>query len=318
MVLYSAVTRARVRGATVFLGLWVTAFSITPLAAADAAEKPWGITASAGIQFDDNVTTDETDSTSNQSDKAVVLDFGGIYKPEGGKKYGLELDYNFSQTLYEDLSSFDLQLHSFSASVEREYSGVDTGLIYLYARTFLGGDDFLGMHSVTPTLGYAVSDRWYVSLRYNYQNKDFISNDDDGRDGTLNSGTFDNFLFFMEGKAYLLVGYRAENDNTDDDEFDYFGHFFHAWLKVPLKQIEPWKLEFRLGYEYFTKDYSSVTASIDDERRDDRTTVTMGFSADFTDHLFAKFGFEHIEAISNLASSDYDENIVTLALGFRY
>ncbi len=66
------------------------------------------------------------------------------------------------------------------------------------------------------------------------------------------------------------------------------------------------------------KDYSSATAGIDDEHRDDRTTVTLGLSVDFTDHLFAKFDFERIEAVSNLASSDFDENIVTLALGFRY
>ena len=48
------------------------------------------------------------------------------------------------------------------------------------------------------------------------------------------------------------------------------------------------------------------------------TTVTLGLSVDFTDHLFAKFDFERIEAVSNLASSDFDENIVTLALGLRY
>ena len=290
------------------------------LAAADPVTRPWNIVGSAGIQFDDNVTTDETDSSSNQSDKALVLEFGGTYSPAVGKAYGLELGYDFSQTLYEDLSSFDLQSHSFSASVEREFSGVDTGLIYLYSRTFLAGDDFLGLHSLTPTLGYGVRDWWYVSLRYNYQNKDFISADDDGRDSSVNSGTVDNFLFFMEGKAYLSVGYRAEKENADDNAFDYLGHFFHARLKmpVPARLVARWKPEVQLGYEYYTKNYSSVTTSIGDERQDDRTTVTLGLSADITKRLFAKFDFEHIEAVSNLSSSDFDENVVTLALGVRY
>ncbi len=250
----------------------------------------------------------------------AVLEAGGIYKPQFGERWGLELGYDFSQTLYEDQTSFDLQSHTVSGSVEDEINGFDTGFIYLYSRTKLGGDDFLGLHSLTPTLGYALHDRWYVSLRYNHINKDFIASSNDGRDASLNSGTIDNFLFFMDGKAYVSLGYKAEDENTDDTEFDYFGHFFHAKLKmpIPMKQIEKWNPVFRLGYEYYDKDYSNVTASIGEKRKDERTTVTLGLSADFSKHLFGKFNFEHIEAVSNLSSSDYDENVVTVALGVRY
>ena len=36
-----------------------------------------------------------------------------------------------------------------------------------------------------------------------------------------------------------------------------------------------------------------------------------------TERVFAKFDYEHIEAISNLALADYDENILTLSLGAK-
>jgi opacity protein-like surface antigen len=292
----------------------------SPAVADDAAAKPWNLSGSAGFQYDDNVTTEETDTTSNLSDKAAVIEISGSYRPEAGKNVGLELSYDFSQTLFEDLTDFDLQSHLISGSIENEINGYDVGLNYLYGRTLLGGDDFLSMHSVTPTLGRSVNDRWYVSLRYNYQNKDFISASNDGRDGTLNSGTIDNFLFFMDGKAYLSLGYQAEDENTDDDELDYFGHIFHARLKLPVAvdRLKSWEPALNVGLKYSDKDYSNITSSIGAERADERTTFTLGLDANLSRHVFANFDYEYIDAQSNLASSDFNENIVTFSVGVRY
>jgi hypothetical protein len=296
---------------------------VTPVGGAFADNgdnKPWSLSGSVGFQYDDNVTTDEIDSTSNLSDTAAVIEASASYRPDMGKNVGLELSYDFSQSLYQDLSSFDLQSHLFSASIENEYKGYDVGLNYLYGRTFLGGDDFLSMHSFTPTLGRSVTDTWYVSLRYNYQNKDFISSSNDGRDAGLNSGTIDNFLFLMDGKGYFSFGYQAEDENTDGDEFDYFGHIFHARLKlpVPVDGLEAFNPVLNAGVKYSDKDYSSVTSSIGAERNDERTTFNLGLDGDITRLVFAKFDYEYIDAQSNLASSDFTENIVTISVGARF
>ena len=112
----------------------------------------------------------------------------------------------------------------------------------------------------------------------------------------------------MENKAYVSLGYRAEGENAQAAQFDYFGHFFHARLKtpIPVKQVEQWNPVLTLSYEYSKKDFSSVTASIGNEREDTRATITLGLSADVTERVFAKFDYERIEAVSNLSSSDFD------------
>lgn len=324
MRLLAAVAGLRGWVSPLVLGAVLLAFAAAPAIAQNAgaggANKRWTLSGSIGIQSDDNVTTDETDTTSNQSDEAAVFEVSGTYQllDESKVGVGLELGYDFFQSLYDTLTDFDLQSHTFSASAEREIEGFDTGLTYLYTRTFLGGDDFLALHNLSPTLGYAVTSIWYVSLRYSYQNKDFISSDP--RDADQHSGTFDNFLFFMQGKGYLSLGYRAEGEDTEGDEFDYFGHFFHARLKTPirLKPVEQWNPVLTLSYEYSKKDFSNVTASIGDKREDTRTTIALGLSADLTERVFAKFDYEHIEAVSNLSSSDFDENVVTFSLGARF
>ncbi|MCP5373260.1 MAG: outer membrane beta-barrel protein [Hyphomicrobiales bacterium] len=283
-------------------------------------EKRWTAKGSLGVQYDDNVTTDDIDSTSNKSDVAAVIELGGTYSPAFGDPVGLELGYDFSQSLYQDLTDFNLQTHALSANVDYEVSGLDLGLNYLYARTFLGGDDFLGLHSVTPTVGRLVTDRWYVSLRYNYQNKDFIGAANSGRDSNVNSVTFDNFVFFMDGQAHLSFGYRLEGENAASREYDYLGHFFHLrWRSpLPVQALERWNPRVRAGLRYYIKNFTDVTPSIGTERDDKRATLSLGLSVDLTEHVEAKLDYEHIAAVSNLPSSDFDENVVTLTVGVSF
>lgn len=288
--------------------------------AAAQQQKRWSVFGGLGFEYDDNVTTDEIDNTSNLSDTALLIDFGGTYRPAFGDAYGLEVGYDFSQSLHEDLDDFDLQTHSLSASVEREVSSWDLGLTYLYSRTFLGGDDFLGIHSLTPTAGRSITDRWYLSLRYGFQAKDFIQSRNDPRDALNNGLTLDNFIFFDQSRSYLSLGYRIEDEDTDGDQFDYTGHFLHARakLRVPVEALARWNPVLNLAYEFSKKDFSSVTPSIGAERDDERVTISAKLSADVTGHVNTSLGVEHIEAVSNLPSSDFDETIVTFRVGVEY
>ncbi len=61
-----------------------------------------------------------------------------------------------------------------------------------------------------------------------------------------------------------------------------------------------------------------MTASIGDERLDERTTLTAGVVADITKNVNTTLAFERIEAISNLASSDFEENVITFSIGVKY
>ncbi len=81
---------------------------------ADGAEKenPWKTSVSLGVQYNDNVKTSEIDDTSGQGDRATVVEMSGSYKIFDSKAFGLEVGYDFYESLYEDLDGFDLQSHS--------------------------------------------------------------------------------------------------------------------------------------------------------------------------------------------------------------
>jgi hypothetical protein len=298
----------------------LTLFAASLAGGAQAQQKRWTVTGSIGFEVDDNVGVDEVDNNTSLPDEALLIELGGTYKPQFGDSYGLELGYDFSQSVHEDLDDFDLQTHSLSASVEREIAPWDLGFTYLYSRSLLGGDDFLGIHSLTPTLGRSLTDRWYVSLRYGLQVKDFIQNRNDARDAVNNGLTFDNFVFFDQSRSFISAGYRIEDENTDGDEFDYIGHFLHVRAKVrlPIKQLQSFNPTMRLGYQFSKKDFSNNTPSIGAERDDERMTFSGAFSLDLTDKVNTELAFETIEAVSNLASADFNETIVTIKVGVKY
>ena len=69
--------------------------------------RAWSLSASAGLQYDDNVTIDEVDQTSEVGDEALLLGLSASYRLPVGAPWTLEAGYDFSLTDYRDLSQFD-------------------------------------------------------------------------------------------------------------------------------------------------------------------------------------------------------------------
>lgn len=274
--------------------------------------SPWSVEASAGIEYDDNLGTDESDISTGEKDMAAVLDLSLDYKFPGMSDYEVEAGYYFFQSLYQDYSEFNLQSHSFHLSGSREFNDLDAGLSYRYTRSRLDDDDFMQIHNLQPNLGYSVQPNWYLNLAYSYQDKKFF--DDADRDGIQHALSLDNYIVFNGNKSYVRLGYRVEDEDTDGPQFDYVGHYFNAGLSTPLGLISL-KTKLDLSYQYFTKDYSNITASIGKERNDHRHTFSIKALSNLSDELFASFKYEYIDASSNLSTADFHENIFTISLG---
>ncbi len=282
---------------------------------AQKEKKRLSASASVGIEYDDNVTVDELDQTTNLDDFATVFEFSGAYKLLAGEKYEVEAGYDFFQSLYDDLSAFDLQSHLFSLTGSREIKGVDLGLNTIYNRTILDDDKLLEIYSASPSVGFFMLPTVYSTLNYAYRTINFF--DDDDRDSQNHSVGINNYLFFMGSKGFVNAGYTFENEITTGREFGFFGHFVTAGVQSPIPGTD-WDTRVILGYKYFFKDYKEVTASIGEERADYRHTLQFGIEQPLFKFFKAKLDYQYINSTSNLASSDFDENIVNFSISAYY
>ena len=274
-------------------------------------KKPWSVSMSTGIEYDDNVTVSLQDLASGVDDFANIFEFAGDYKFLKTEKYELDVGYDLYQSLYHSLSEFDLQSHVFSLGGNRKFENFDVDLFTNYNRTTLGGEDFLESYSFAPQVSFFPTERWYTLIGYSYEDSHFFT--DSARDGQSHSLGMDHFVFFMKGKSYLLFSYRFENKNTHGDEFTYAGHYGTLGVKLPLPLWDQ-KGSLSLNYRYFYKDYREITPSLGRERRDLRHTIQVGFSQPLCESLRLNLNYEFIDSVSNLQQIDFTENIASLAL----
>jgi tetratricopeptide (TPR) repeat protein len=280
---------------------------------APRTEKRWSVSGGVGIEYDDNVTTDELDITSEEGDIAAILDMSLNYIPYLTDKSELELGYNFYQSLYSDLSDFDLQLHNFSAIGSTTVGTVDAGAAYIFSYVKLGGDSFMTSHGILPSAGFSILENWYHSLSYNYLDKDFDTNN--SRDAIQHAVNFDSYYFLPRTEGgYASLGLRLEDENTNAPEFDYTGYYFTLALSAPVQYFGSEKTRVRFSYQYYLRDYANITPGIGAEREDNRHTVSLEAQHPLTRYLHAVLNYRYISADSNLITSDYSENILSFFL----
>lgn len=285
-----------------------------PLQSAAAADdKNFDIGIGIGGEYDSNITVDAQDLATDEGDVAALLEADLSFKPIQNGNSSLEIGYDFFQSLHEDLSDFDLQIHGLSLTGATKFGGLDASIGYRFSHILLGGDGFLDIHSVRPGLGGSVGKDVYVRASYEYQWRDY--DDLAPRDSRQHNVGVTGYYSFAP-KSNVHAGYKLLREKADGAEFTYWGHYFDVGIKAPIAAGDM-TLVFRADYRYSVKNFSNLTPSIGEERLDKRHHFRASLEAPLFGNISAKPQYEFINAISNLASVDYQEHIVSVMLNWR-
>jgi len=278
------------------------------------ARRPWEFSVRAGAEYDDNVTIAEIDVATEESDAAAVFEVSASYQPYKTGLSEIELGYDFYRSMYSSLSDFDLQLNTVYALGSRDINGVDAGATYQYTHATLGGHSFFEINKIMPSMSFSIWKKLFHSVSYTYQDKDYYKDND--RDADQHGGNIDSYFFFRDGSAFVFAGVRVEDENTEGPEFDYFGYYGNLAVSGSIDTFPAHPARVRTGYQYYHRDYEHETLSIGKKRDDKRHTFTLNIVQPISRYFSAILNYQFISADSNLPSSDFDENIVTLSLEF--
>lgn len=282
-----------------------------PCFAKSEKEKPWKIEISTALEYSDNITRTEQDTVSQEEDHSANFDLSGEYKVMDTAKDDIFLGYDFSQTLYDQVSSLDYQSHTFSLSGSHDFGNLDSGLEYIYSFSQLGGKDFMSIHSVVPNIDFFLTDSIFFSANYIASHKRFVS--DRARDGMHHSIGFSVLKFFLDNTAFIEVGYRGGLEDTRSPEFDFLGHTASGAVQFSL----PLKLTADMSYSYTLRDYENQTTSIGDEREDKKHAYRLSLSRKFGLFEF-KANYSHHDVKSNLVAVNAIENAIDVGVVFTY
>jgi hypothetical protein len=296
----------------------VPAFFVVPAALADepgTEKKPWSVELSGGLEYDDNVSVAELDATTGVGDFAGVVEFRAEYAPKLDKNTSLYIGYDFFQSLYFDLTGFDIQSHLVTVSLDRKVGPVTVGAMYNFAYAFLGSDDFLEFHKLSPYIGFFPADRIYVRAFYEYTDKSIFPSP--ARDTRDQAGGADVYFFLKSAKTYVSTGYRYESVDAAGPEFDYTGHNFRAKFvtSFPIGQI-PSKV--KIGGRYEMRGYDNITPSIATIRDDDIFRLSAEWRLPLGRYFFSELKYEYGDYSSNLPTADFTRNAAMVRFGASY
>ncbi|MFC4348112.1 outer membrane beta-barrel protein [Kordiimonas lipolytica] len=297
---------------------WAVLAGACSLVIAGAAKADSGLELDLefGAEYNDNVTIDSIDSTSRQGDSLLRISgaIGAQVFEKGDTSFSGR--YSFFQSIYQDLSNFDLQIHGLSARLKSKVGKVNVGGSYRYDHIRLDGAAFLDVHSVGPDIGLLVAKKTYLTASYQFRQQTFADPLRSERNADRHSADAKVYFLLGDGKN-ITTGYRISRQTAEIDSLSYWGHSFDAGYKHPFK-LGSKEATFRLRYQYRQRDYSGFDAAIGDERQDKRHTARVSLEVPLTERLELGAEYKYVSSISNLPVADYTGNSVRASLSWSF
>jgi hypothetical protein len=302
-------------------GLLLVALSLAANdpAAQDAADsryaRTWSAKVGAGREYDSNVTVSEVDSSSGESDYAWTVDLGVGLNQSLGERTDLSLNYDFSQSSYDEFSFVDRQTHILGSNLSLDLKRTKGGLSAYYVRSLLDGERFLDYLRLSPSLSGFVSKRWFARGAYVFSERTLEDREDRNADTHAVEG--DLYYFHRGLRSYFNIGYRYRDEDAVFDALDFRSH------GIKLRYIRRFALLGRqakaeISWRFEARDYTSVDPVISEERNDDRSRWKLDFEVPFGERLTWQWYLSYGDFASNLPRADFIQTIGGTRLEWRW
>jgi hypothetical protein len=288
-------------------------------ATAEEKETPNGPEFSAqvaiGAEYDSNVTVEEVDAATSESDHAFTLDLGVGLKQQLAQNTELGLSYDYNQSNYSEFSQLDRQTHLLGTDLAVDFSTVDSNLSLFYVHSRLDGEKFLELYRLSPAISGFLAKKWYARGAYVYSDKSIEQRPQ--RDADTHAGEGDLYFFRRGLRSYFNLGYRFKDENAKADDLDYTSHslklrYIHR-LEVFSRMT---KLE--LAWRYEDRDYSSINPSIGAKRQDERHRWRADYEIPVWRGGALQFYYSYADYDSNYEPVDYYQTIAGTRFIYRW
>lgn len=276
------------------------------------------ISGEVGIEYgnDSNVVVEEIDLTTSFGD--TFFKFTG--------KVGAEFEFDGRQTVsaslsltdrnFSDAETFDLQTVLFTSGYKFKHEDFTFGFDYRHANAELGGNDFLTLTQISPSISFFLTKKNFFRLAYTNIDKEL--DNDPSRDADSNEYAIDYYYFWKGLNDYFISSVKWRQEEAENGLFSYDGYQLRLAYKKRYDMLD-FKSRLTLDVRYRARDYNDVfDAALGDFRKDTRRTFTLNKEVELTAKLSALLDIAHIDNTSNLANLDYNETVVSTGLEYQF
>lgn len=309
--------------------------------AAPKGPRRWDLSLSVSEQYDSNVVLlpegtqppGGTSGISRKDDFRTAFYARGEFRPIQTTVWTAGTTYGFYQSFHRTLSAFDVEDHSPSLFIQRQFGIMQARFQYVYDYVKVGRSPYLISHAIQPTFTIAEGGNKFTQFQFRYQNKDFQQGRflfNSVRDGKNWLAGVTQYVYFADNTGYWRAAYTYDTDRTGggspaiatpgdqtNADWAYKAHRLSASLGVPpMMTIKP-----SLAFDYYRQNYdnpNSFSATGTTRRRDNILFFTATLSRDITESLRVALEYNYTRDQSNVPAFDYNRSIYSVTLTGRF
>ncbi|NOX96662.1 MAG: tetratricopeptide repeat protein [Nitrospirae bacterium] len=295
---------------------------IEMMAREEEEAKPFKFSLGLAYQYDDNVLLKPSDATvaaniTDENDFREVLTFKGEYGKRYSDRYGIKLQYSLYRSHQHDLGKYNVFSNNFTMAPTYYLGKNMMSFPLTYNRTLVDDRDYLSTAGITPLYNFMIGMTQMGQVFFKFQRKDFLRtplNADENRDS-------DNFVvgggwfrFFNRNKGFFGLRYELNKEDTDGNNWRYIGNKGTISLLVPFKE----KFRLNVSSSAFIQDFQETHTIFNKKRKDKIYTISTLLAYKLRKDLELQLQYIHIRDDSNLIIYDYERNIYSLGVEYKF
>jgi tetratricopeptide (TPR) repeat protein len=309
-------------------------------------ERPFRFSFGLGYKYDTNVVAMPTsgpvaDFISGQRDTALNLTLRAAYTAPfsfrgpfnfavqyalNTDRYFRRDDYNTMTNVISAIPGYNFTKFSLSMPVTYMYNWLQRskGSDFLNDFNWFSDTRYMQQVGASPTVRFLLGTSSMGELSAGYADKkyfvdrtrdmEFATDPAENRDGHLVLGSAGWMYFFNEGKGIFNIKYTYSEEKTKGDNWSNTDHRFDVSFLTPIKG--PWKVQLS-GSAAFT-DYDHINSFYDVRRKDNIYNGSIGLIYGLKKNLDVIGQYAYIRDKSNISTYDYEREIFSIGLEYRY
>ncbi len=285
--------------------------------------KTWRFTIGTAYQYDDNVILKPTTSIpgveiTGERDSSILATLGIIFSPILREPFFINCQYNLYTNTYFDTNTHNLMTHTISVNPG---INIKNGSIFLpvsYSHIWVHEREYMSLISVKPGVQFAFLPQHIARFSIGYDKRELLKapiDSDEDRDANIFNASTGYIHPFSGGKGLFNLIYEFSYDNSDGKNWDNIGNRITAGLLLPSLIL---KTDFILSGEVFLQNYKNNHTVFDKKRKDKNYTLSINLVRELVRGLFLNLQYSYTRADSNIAIYDYDRNIYTAGVEYRF
>ncbi len=290
------------------------------------SQRPWRFRVAVLGQYDSNVVLKPGDSQAasditDEKSLAVTTTAGIDYYARIDGPWRFQGRYRYDGRFHQHHStSHDLVSNYFSLSPGYDFGNFVLDLSATYRHTLLrdpGYKHYTDELSIGPILRTGVGKHHVLAVYTGYGLQEYIQaplKDCEDRDGERYEASL-SWLWLFEQNGLLSCRYRFSDENTDGVNWAHQSHQLSLAADIPLWG-EGWTLQTGGGIAF--QRFDNTHTSFEKKRADESYSLFAGLDWEIRTGAHLILQYDKIVADSNLAIYDYDRDIYSLGLEYRF